>query len=237
VVSDAELLDSVAAVARIAVSNAQLHASVGERLDDLVASRRRIVESADRERLRLERRIRLGPQARLDEVRRALTGCAGSDHQPEFAALVVEAVAEVDRAIAELGEFAAGVRPRVLSERGLGPGVTELAARLPIPVRVVAPDARFPPAVEAVGYFICAEGLANIGKHAAASSAAVEVTARRSSIVVAISDDGRGAGAGVEGSGLTGLRDRVEALGGVLTVRSAPGAGTRLQAVLPLVHS
>jgi signal transduction histidine kinase len=199
-----------------------------------VASRRRIVEAADGQRQRLERRLRSGPQAQLADVRRSLAACRSADEGGEFTALLDETIAEVDRAGEELSEFARGVRPRALSEGGIRSGVNELARRASMPVSVSAPQARFSPALEAVAYFACAEALANASKHAAASRAAIEVTFDKSHLRVTVADDGRGGADLAAGSGLSGLRDRVEALGGVLTVDSPLGGGTRLHALLPL---
>lgn len=233
-VADPGLLRSVAAVARIAVSNARLQSAVRERLDELVDSRRRVVEAADAQRERLERRLRLGPQETLAEVRRTLAACRCGDDGPEFVTLLEETMGEVDRALDELSEFARGVRPRVLSEGGIGPGVAELARRSTMPVRVSVPSARFSPALEAVVYFVCAEALANAGKHAAASRASIEIVHQASQLEVTVTDDGCGGADVAAGSGLRGLRDRVEALSGVLTVESPRGGGTRLHALLPV---
>jgi len=233
-VADPALLESVAAVARIAVSNARLQVAVRERLEELVASRRRIVEAADAQRQRLERHLRSGAQEQLDEVRRTLAACKNGDEEPAFASLLDETIAEVDRAREELSEFARGVRPRALSEGGIGAGIADLARRTPMPVSVSAPDARFSPALEAVAYFVCAEALANAAKHAAASCAAIDVARQEPYLEITITDDGRGGADLAAGSGVRGLRDRVEALSGVLTVDSPRGGGTRLHALLPL---
>jgi signal transduction histidine kinase len=233
-VVDPALLRSVTAVARIAVSNARLQSAVRERLDELVDSRRRVVEAADAQRERLERRLRSGPQEKLTEVRRALATCRSGEEGSAFASLLEETIGEVDRAREELSEFARGVRPRALSEGGIGSGVAELARRSTLPVRVSAPSARFSPALEVVAYFVCAEALANAGKHAAASRASIDIVHKQSHLEITVSDDGRGGADVTAGSGLRRLRDRVEALSGVLTVESPGSGGTRLHALLPV---
>jgi len=233
-IDDPALLESVAAAARIAVSNAQLNAVVHERVDELAASRRRIVEAADAQRARFERRLRSGPQTHLAEVRAALAACREAGEPTAFTTLLDETLVEVDRAGDELQEFARGVRPRILSEGGLAPAVAELARGSPVAVAIAAPAERFAPALEAVAYFVCAEALANAGKHAGAASASVRIAADGARLDVLVTDDGRGGATVVAGSGLRGLRDRVEALDGTLSVDSPPGAGTRLHATLPL---
>jgi signal transduction histidine kinase len=126
------------------------------------------------------------------------------------------------------------VHPRVLVENGLAAALRDVARRTDVPVRLAIPDARFPPTVEATAYFVCSEALANAGKYAAASSIALEVVERDGTLVVSVRDDGRGGATLEAGSGLRGLADRVEALGGRLTVTSPPGEGTLLVAELPV---
>jgi signal transduction histidine kinase len=231
VVDDRELLDSVAAAAQIAVSNVRLQAEIRRQLEELEASRRRIVEAGDRQRLLLERELRDGAERRLAQVKTVLEG------MPDGGALTASLAtvrAEIELAEAELVEFARGIHPRVLTDGGLSPAVAELARRAAVPVDVRVPDDRFPPTVEAAAYFVCSEALANVGKYAAASKAAVEVTRRGDHVLVAVRDDGAGGASLEKGSGLRGLSDRVEALGGRLHVDSPPGQGTLVVAELPL---
>jgi signal transduction histidine kinase len=230
---DAELLDSVAAAARIAVANARLQAEVRSQVEEIESSRRRIVEAGDTQRRRLERQLREGAERRLVEVA-ALLDEPADEGGPGFAAMLVETRAELDRAQVELREFARGIHPRVLTEDGLAAAIADLPGRAGVSVELRVTEARFPSAVEAAAYFVCSEALANIGKYAEASRAVIEVTRRGDLLVVSVDDDGRGGASLDEGSGLRGLADRVEALGGSLTVTSRPGEGTHLRAQLPL---
>jgi signal transduction histidine kinase len=144
------------------------------------------------------------------------------------------AQAKLARARSDLREFARGVHPRILSEGGLRAALRELADRSSVPTELSVPDTRFPAPVEAAAYFVCSEALANVAKYAAAGHAAVAVVERAGSLVVAVSDDGRGGASLDAGFGLRGLVDRVEALGGRLTLTSPRGEGTRLVAELPI---
>jgi signal transduction histidine kinase len=233
VLGDAELLDSVAAASRIAVANARLQAEVRSQLKEIEASRRRIVEAGDTQRRRLERELHEGAERRLTEVA-ALLDEAGGGAGADFGALLEETRAELERAQAELIEFARGVHPRVLTEGGLAAALADLAGRAPVPVDLAVTESRFPAAVEAAAYFVCSEALTNIGKYAEASRAAIEVIRRDGAVTVSVRDDGRGGARMDAGSGLLGLADRVEALGGRLLVESQLGEGTVVSAQLPL---
>jgi signal transduction histidine kinase len=233
VLDDAELLESVAAAARIAVANARLQAEVRSQLEALEESRRRIVEAGDSQRRRLERELHEGAERRLDEVA-VLLEEPGDGETEAFNAMLEETRAELQRARAELLEFARGIHPRLLTEEGLAASLADLAGRATVPVGIKVIEARFPAPVEAAAYFVCSEAIANIGKYAEASRAAIEIAQRDGTLTVSIDDDGRG-GANLDaGSGLRGLADRVEALGGRLRVDSPPGRGTLLSAELPL---
>ena len=231
VLEDRELVGSVAAAARIAVSNVRLQREIRRQVDEVEASRRRIVEAADLERRRLERELREGAERRLANVERVVADSAGDGAR---APLFAEALAEIGRARAELQEFAQGIHPRVLTEGGLAAALADLAGRAPVPVELAAPAERVPVALEAAAYFVCSEALANIGKYSGASKAEIDVSLDADRLVVAVRDDGVGGAALEKGSGLRGLADRVEALGGRLTVDSPPGKGTSLVAELPL---
>jgi signal transduction histidine kinase len=220
--ADRDLVDSVAAAARIALSNARLQAESRARAAELEASRRRIVEAADAQRRRLEQELREGPERRLATVAALVSGL-----DPQLEQALVDTRAE-------LREFSRGVHPAVLTEGGLSAALAELASRSPVPVDVAASVDRLAPAIEAAAYFVCSEALANVAKHAKASHATVNVEARRGLLLVEISDDGIGGVDLGHGSGLRGLADRVEALGGRLTVESFPGPGTCVIAELPL---
>jgi hypothetical protein len=148
--------------------------------------------------------------------------------------LVSQAGDEAQRAIGELRDLARGIHPAVLTERGLEAALRDVIARAALPVDLIeAPHERFPPTIEATAYFVVSEALANVAKYAHAERASVTVRRDGDALCVEVSDDGRG-GADVEGgSGLRGLRDRVGALNGRLTIDSPPGDGTRVLAELP----
>ena len=231
IVEDRRLVDSVAAAARIAVANVRLQAEIQRRLDEIEASRRRIVEAADRERRRLERALRQGAEQRLARIEAIL---AESEADNDSDGLHAEAISEVARAREELTEFARGVHPHILTEEGLAAALADLARRASVPVSVEAPAERGPAAVEAAAYFVCSEALANVGKYAGASRASIHAVLRDARLTVAVRDDGVGGATLAGGSGLRGLADRVEALGGTLRLESPPGQGTVVTAELPL---
>ena len=231
VLQDRELVDSVAAAARIAVSNVRLQTEIRRQVEEIEASRRRIVEAADVERRRLERELQEGAERRLAQMETALLESVGNG---AHAALFDEALAELGRARAELQEFAQGIHPRVLTEGGLPAALADLARRATVPVELSAPQERVSPSVEAAAYFVCSEALANIGKYAEATSAAIEIKRAGERLLVSVRDDGVGGASLEKGSGLRGLADRVEALGGRLTVEGPPGEGTLLVAELPI---
>jgi signal transduction histidine kinase len=216
---------AVASTARLAVANTRLHAQVIARTREVAASRRRIVEAADNERRQLETELRASAGRRLDTVAEWL-GARTDDSLSPIAA-------ELDRARIDLARLARGLHPAKLTEAGIAAAVQDLAAAAAVPVSVDAPDARFPAAVEAAAYFVCAEAMANAAKHAQCHRIGVQMTADARTLRVDVVDDGRG-GAVAIGSGLLGLGDRVEALGGRLSVESDLGAGTRVTAELPL---
>jgi signal transduction histidine kinase len=231
--ADRRLLDSVAGAARIAVTNARLQAEIRSQVEAIESSRRRIVEAGDAQKQRLERQLREGAERRLAEVA-ALLEESNDGADADYLATLAETREELARAQAELREFARGIHPAVLTDGGLGPALADLVARAPVPVELVVAAGRFPAPVEAVAYFVCSEALANIGKYAEASRAAIEVAARNGGLWVSVTDDGRGGASLEAGSGLRGLADRVEALGGSLHLDSPVGAGTALSAELPL---
>jgi signal transduction histidine kinase len=231
--ADPELLDAVAAASRIAVANARLQAEVRSQLEEIEASRRRIVEAGDTQRQRLERELHEGAERRLAEVAALLDG-TGEGASAAFHGTLEETRAELARAQAELIEFARGIHPRVLTEGGLTAALADLAGRAAVPVDLVVTESHLPAAVEAAAYFVCSEALANIGKYADASRAAIEVNRRDRTVSVSVTDDGRGGASMDAGFGLRGLADRVEALGGRLLVDSRLGEGTVVSAELPL---
>jgi signal transduction histidine kinase len=227
-VADRQLLESVAAAAGIAVANAALQAEARMRADELEQSRRRIVESGDAQRRRLEQELRLGPERRLDHVG---TLFARARTKPAVDGSSIELLEnELDEARQELRMFAQGIHPAPLSEGGLMPALTLLADRSSIPIEVRGAIERVPESVEAALFFVCAEALTNVAKHARASHASIELREEGGWALATIEDDGVGGASPGHGSGLHGLADRVEALGGRLRVESPPDGGTRVVA-------
>jgi GAF domain-containing protein len=206
-----------------------------EAREDLAASRARLVAAADDERRRVVRDLHDGAQQRLVHtvVTLKLADRALADDREDARTLVANALENAENANAELRELAQGIMPGVLTRGGLRAGVDSLASRMSIPVEVEVPDRRLPPAVEATAYFVVAEALTNIVKHARARTAVIAARVQNGRLHVEVRDDGEG-GARPDGSGLIGLRDRVAALDGDLVVDSEAGAGTRVAATIPL---
>jgi len=218
---------------RLAVANVRLQADVAERVGDVAASRRRLVEAGDEQRRRLREQLRGGAEQGLGEVSHELAALAAG-RQGETAAALGALVAELDGARSDLARFAQGVHPRALSERGLQAALSELADQAAVPVVLDVPDQRFPGPQEAAAFFVCSEALANVAKYADSSGVRIAVAAIGPRLIVHVVDDGPGGADAARGSGLRGLADRVEALGGALSVKSPVGAGTRLEAELPI---
>jgi signal transduction histidine kinase len=195
-----------------------------------------IARAAAEERRRIERDLHDGAQQRLVALalrlrcaQRQLAGGAGL----EVARVLTEAVDELGAAVEELRELARGVQPALLADEGLAAALASLAGRLPFPVSLDVPEERLPAQVEATAYFVACEALANAAKHAQASRAAVSARLRAGLFVLEVEDDGVGGAQLWSGSGLHGLADRVEALGGRLWVESPAGVGTRVVGVMP----
>jgi len=230
-----ELLAAVTAAAGIALERARLSVELRARVDELRGSRARIVEAGQRERQRLERNLHDGAQHRLVALslqlgllEEELAGDRSATAQLE------RARGEIDTSLDELREIAQGIHPAVVSGHGLAVALEQLAARAAVPVRLkVEIEERLPEALEVAAYYLIAETLANVGKHAQAAMATVEVTRSNGRIQVEVFDDGVGGADTERGSGLRGLADRVEALGGRLRVWSPHGGGTRVRAEIP----
>jgi len=204
--------------------------------EKLAASRARLVEVGDAERMRLERNLHDGAQQRLVSVALELKMVAAKLEGDPLAAqeFLTEAQDELARGLAELRELARGIHPAVLTERGLGPALDALLMRAPIPVEITElPEGRLPPNVEAAAYYVVAEAITNVGKYARASSATVSISRLNGAATVSVADDGVGGADPGRGSGLRGLAARVEAAGGRLRVFSPPGQGTTVAAELP----
>jgi len=204
--------------------------------EDLIASRARLVKAGDEQRRRLERNLHGGAQQRFVSVALKLRlARARLQSRPDDAATLLEEVSrELDTGLEELRELARGLHPAILGDRGLRTALESLAARVPIPVEIEAPDDRLPEHIEATAYYIVSEAMTNVAKHAAARRAHVSVRREDGMLRCEISDDGRGGADTSSGTGILGLRDRAEAAGGTLSVISPPGRGTVVSAALPL---
>jgi signal transduction histidine kinase len=207
---------------------------------ELEDARSRIIAAADAERRRIERDLHDGAQQRLValalNLRMAEQRAESGD--PRAAELVRQAGEEAQLALKELRDLARGIHPAILTNRGLPSALEDLASRATVPVEVVAaPSERLPDAVEAAAYFVVSECLANIGKHAEATSATVAVSTDDGHLKVIVADDGVGGASLGDGSGIQGLADRVGALSGTLAVESPPGEGTRVIASIPLTEA
>ena len=231
-----QLTRLTAAAASMALEHSRLQAEVRAQLEQVRASRARIVEAGDDARRRLERDLHDGAQQRLVTLSLALgmarNRAGGSD--PHLESLLESAAKEAREAIAELRELARGIHPAVLTETGLPGAIQALAERSPVATTITTlPPGRFPAPIEATAYFVVSEALANVAKHAAATNAEVSVRELAGRVVVAVSDNGIGGALPDAGSGLRGLADRVAAVGGSLRIDSPPGCGTRLEAEIP----
>jgi signal transduction histidine kinase len=217
---------------------ARLDAELRARLDELRASRARLVEASDTERRRLERNLHDGAQTRfvglallLGHARRRVAAAPGD---PEIGELLDRALDELQAGLGELRELARGIHPPLLTEQGLEPALQALAARAPVPVTLAAElGDRLPEPVETAAYFVVAEALTNVGRYAHATEATIAVRRVNGLVAVDIADDGVGGADAARGSGLRGLADRVAVLDGTLAVDSPPGAGTRLHVEIP----
>jgi len=234
---DPEILEAVTAAARLAISNERLRADMQAQVEEVRASRARIVEAGDVERRGVERDLHDGAQQRLvtlsmklGVLREHAAGTVGRD-----VAVALERASEhLREAINELRELARGIYPAALTDEGLPAAIRSLADRAPMPVTVESLfQGRPPPSVEATAFFVIGEALTNIAKHAPSAAVTIRVGEDGSALLVEVRDDG-GGGADLErGSGLRGLDDRVAASGGTLTIVSPPGEGTALHAVIP----
>jgi signal transduction histidine kinase len=231
-----ELVDSVCAAAGLTLENERLTAELRARLAELQASRARLVGATDAERRRIERDLHDGTQQRLVSIAMSLglleskLGAGPGEARP----IVEEARTALTAALAELRDLTQGIHPTILVERGLPAALDELCQRSPIPAHLkVAVDERLPDQVETAAYFLVSEALANAAKHSHASEVRVRAGREPAQLIVEVTDDGIGGASPGGGSGLRGLADRVEALGGRFTVSSPPGRGTTLHAEIP----
>jgi signal transduction histidine kinase len=230
-----ELLDAVAATAGIALENARLQADLRAQVDELAASRARVLQAEQDERQRLERNLHDGAQQRLvalsldlGRLERELV------EEPDARVRVVGVREQLAVSLAELRDLARGLHPAVVSAHGLAVALEELVAHAAVPVDLsIEIDERLPEPVEVAAYYVVSESLANIGKHAHATSARVVIARAADLAVIEVVDDGVGGADTERGSGLRGLADRVEALGGRLRIWTPSGGGTRVLAEVP----
>jgi signal transduction histidine kinase len=231
-----DVVRAAAGAAALTLENERLDAELRAKVEELAASRVRIITAADAERRRLERDLHDGAQQRLVglALKLRLAHSRLVDDPAAGAALVEESLADLDAALAELRELARGIHPAVLTQRGLSSALSTLAGRAPIPVdlRTDVPG-DLSREVEAAAYFVAAEALTNVAKYANASHAEVTVARLNGHAVVEVVDDGVGGAVPAPGSGLSGLQDRVAALDGTLVVDSPVGGGTRVRAEIP----
>jgi signal transduction histidine kinase len=233
---NAELVQSVCAAAGLALENERLHAELRARLVELQASRARLVEATDAERRRIERNLHDGTQQRLVSIAMSL-GLLESKlprDQGEAAPIVREAQTELALTLEELRELTQGIHPTLLVERGLRVALEALCRRAGLPAHLkIELGTRLSDQVETGAYYFASEALTNAAKHSHGSEVRVDVSCDGRTLAVEVADDGIGGASVGPGSGLRGLADRVEALGGRFTVSSPPGQGTRLRAEIP----
>jgi signal transduction histidine kinase len=212
-----------------------LHAELRARLEEVRGSRLRVIEAGQRERQRLERNLHDGAQQRLIALSLELSMLEqqlGADGDAGLR--LAHARREIATSLAELREVAHGLHPAVVTGHGLAVALEQLAARAPLPVRLTTEiEERLPEPIEVGAYYLVAESLTNVAKHASATSASVDVTRARGQVTVEVVDDGIGGADAERGSGLRGLADRIEALEGSLRIWSPTGGGTHVRAEIP----
>jgi signal transduction histidine kinase len=225
-----ERMEKVGELVATAIANA-------ESKSELAASRRRIVAASDDARRRIERDLHDGTQQRLVSLGLAVRVAQSSlpSHLSDLRSELSQIATGLAEAVEELQELSRGIHPAILAQGGLAPALRTLARRSAIPIALdIRTDTRLPAPIEVAAYYVISEALANAAKHAQASRIDISVTPRDGRLMLSIRDDGVGGADRSRGSGLVGLTDRVEALGGSISIESLPGAGTRITAELPL---
>ena len=227
------LFDAAVQTSGLALQNAQIQAQAArDKLEQVRASRSRIIEATDAERRRIERDLHDGVQQQVLGLAAQLTAAVHQTADPVAHEAFLEARDGLREVLANLRDLAHGIHPAVLTQGGLRPALQDVAERLPLSVQLTIPALRLAPAVEATAYYVACEALANAVKHANASSATVTVQIDAAALSMAIADDGVG-GAQAAGRGLSNITDRVGAFDGEVTVVSPAGAGTRLEVRIP----
>jgi signal transduction histidine kinase len=230
------LIASVASALRLAVENDRLTSEVEAQLQEVRASRARIVEAGDLERRRVERDLHDGAQQRLVTLSlelRVARNALGDNGDPAVRRSLDRAAEEAMAALSELRDLALGIHPLILTESGVGEAVESLADRTSVDVSVDVGSERYAPAVEGAAYFVISEALANVTKYARATKATVRVRGLVDRMTIEVSDDGVGGADPQAGSGLRGLADRLAVLDGTITVASPVGGGTTIFAQIP----
>jgi signal transduction histidine kinase len=232
---DPGLVSAGVAVTRFAIDNERLGLEISRQLEEVRASRARIVEAGDAERRRIERNLHDGVQQRLVALAMALRRAGGDAEIDSEAGRALRRGADEALVVVEdLRELARGIHPAVLTEAGLKPALQALADRSPVPVELDADlGTNVNGTAAATAYFVASEALANIAKHAGATTIRLSARTDGDRLTIRIDDDGVG-GADAAGSGLRGLADRVAASGGTFRVEAGPGGGTSVSAVIPL---
>jgi signal transduction histidine kinase len=234
-----QLLQAAAAMARLALENERLQAEVRSQLVQLRSSTTRILEAGQDARRRIERDLHDGAQQRLLALSMVLGRArarADAKEDAELAGFLDRAAEDLQQAIGELRELARGIHPMLLTQEGLASALKALAERAPLPVLVSAPQRRLPETVESAVYFLVCEAVTNAARHSRASAVWVQVSIEGQELIVRVRDDGVG---GIDetvssgGSGLVGMRDRVIAVGGRMSIASPQGEGTTITARLP----
>jgi signal transduction histidine kinase len=230
VLGDPQMVDTIAAAASVAMANSAMQAQIHAMVADVDASRTRLVHAADTQRLRIERSLHAGAMRRLEHIGDLLVEAQSHRSGDDGITALLD---ELEAARAEVNDFARGVHPASLATDGLQGAIRDLANRASIPVEVNVDSARSDASIESTLYFVASEALANVAKHASARTIRVELHSDDTRQILVVDDDGVGGANALEGGGLAGLVDRVEALGGWLTVESHPGQGTRVVANMP----
>jgi signal transduction histidine kinase len=230
--SSPALLAEVGRAAALLVEVVRLRSELGAALREVESSRARLLQAGYAERRRLERDLHDGAQQRLVSLGMALRLAQRHAGSVDLDEVFDRAVDELATAVAELRRIAHGLRPSSLDD-GLGPALRRLATTVPLPVALDVCPEPLPDEIATTAYYVASEAVSNAVKHAEADSIAVRVARDAGRLQVSVRDDGRGGAAPHAGSGLAGLTDRVAAAGGALQVRSAPGRGTLVEAVLP----
>src|SRR5439155_22256012 len=226
-----ELVEAAGAAARLALENAQLQAELRVHLQEVEASRARLVDAADEERRRIERDLHDGLQQSLMAIAIRLTDAhrqGGGRLDVELERTLKSSVSDLKSALQELRELAHGLHPTILAEGGLAAALDGLASRSGLLVTVDATQERFAPEIELTAYFVASEALANIAKHAQASAVEISVRRENGTLRIEVVDDGVGGARLTGGTGLRRLADRIEARGGTLHLESPRGDGTRI---------